>query len=349
MKVAALISGGVDSSTALQLLAQNPEIELTAFYLKIWLEEELSFLGDCPWEEDIHYAQTICRKLGIALKIIPLQTEYRENIVEFALNELRAGHTPSPDIFCNQRIKFGAFLDRLDRSYDKIASGHYAQIVCRSGNYLLREAPDPVKDQTYFLSNLNQEQIARLVFPIGHLKKYQVRSIAEQHDIPAKARPDSQGICFLGKIKYREFVASHLGEQSGDIVEAETGRIIGRHRGHWFHTIGQRQGLGLSGGPWYVVKKSPEENQIFVTHSTLLRTHKRDSFTLRSLHWISEKPQTTTLKVKVRHGPEKTSCKLSIDGDKAVVNINESDNGIASGQHAVFYNEDICLGGGVIG
>ncbi|MEE3233942.1 MAG: tRNA 2-thiouridine(34) synthase MnmA [Candidatus Latescibacterota bacterium] len=348
MKVAALVSGGVDSSTALQLLTQNPEMEVTAYYLKIWLEDELAFLGDCPWEEDLHYAQAICKQLGIRLNIIPLQTEYRENIVEFALNELRAGHTPSPDIFCNERIKFGAFMDQIDQSYDKIASGHYAQAVYQSGKYLLKQAPDPVKDQTYFLSNLSQQQIARLLFPIGHLQKHQVRSLAEQYDIPAKTRPDSQGICFLGKIKYRDFVASHLGELPGDIIEFETSEVIGKHRGHWFHTIGQRQGLGLSGGPWYVVRKAPNLNQIFVTHSTALQSHTRDKFTLRALHWISGRPQLTDLQVKVRHGPRTTACELSLEDATTSVILGEADTGIAPGQHAVFYSDDICLGGGVI-
>ncbi|MAN25244.1 MAG: tRNA 2-thiouridine(34) synthase MnmA [Gemmatimonadetes bacterium] len=348
MKVAALISGGVDSSTALQLLTQKPDIEVTAYYLKIWLEDELAFLGDCPWEEDLHYAHAICKKLGIPLKIIPLQNEYRENIVEFAINELRAGQTPSPDIFCNERIKFGAFLEKIDPSYDKIASGHYAQIIYQSERYYLKQAPDPVKDQTYFLSNLSQQQISRLMFPIGHLKKNDVRNLAEQFNVPSKTRPDSQGICFLGKIKYRDFVASHLGEQPGEIIEHETGKLIGTHRGHWFHTIGQRQGLGLSGGPWYVVKKSPIENQVYVTHLTQLQSHKRDRFTLRGLHWISEKPKSTDLHVKVRHGPEMISCELSVSEGVNKVFLNEADTGIAPGQQAVFYSDDICLGGGTI-
>jgi len=207
VNVAVLLSGGVDSSLALALLSREKGIALKAYYLKIWLEDELAFLGDCPWETDLAYARETCEQFGVPLEIVPLQSEYREEIVEHALAELRLGRTPSPDIFCNQRIKFGAFYRRVAGECDKIASGHYARIEEIAGQPHLRRAPDPVKDQTYFLSHLSQEQLARILFPIGHLHKREVRTLAAEFDLPAKERKDSQGICFLGKINYRDLSA----------------------------------------------------------------------------------------------------------------------------------------------
>ncbi|MYF18701.1 MAG: tRNA 2-thiouridine(34) synthase MnmA, partial [Gemmatimonadetes bacterium] len=164
MKIAALISGGVDSSVALNIL-KNEGHDLTAFYLKVWLEDELAFLGECPWEADLKFVRAVCDQLHVPLEVISLQSEYLERVVSYALDELHAGRTPSPDIFCNQRIKFGAFFDHIDSSYEKVATGHYAQIAQSNGTYHLKRAPDPIKDQTYFLSGMYQSQVARALFP----------------------------------------------------------------------------------------------------------------------------------------------------------------------------------------
>ncbi len=349
MKIAVLLSGGVDSSLALNLLARQQGAELRAFYLKIWLEDELAFLGDCPWEEDLQYARAACAKLDIPLEIVPLQTEYRERIVEHALTELRSGRTPSPDIFCNERIKFGVFFERIGRTFDKIASGHYARIEERDGIYQLKRAPDPVKDQTYFLSNLHQDQLRQILFPIGHLHKREVRSLAAEFDVPAKDRKDSQGICFLGKINYRDFVAFHLGEKKGDIVDRESGEKKGEHSGFWFHTIGQRHGLGLGGGPWYVVDKDPAHNIVYISHHEREQERLRDFFALQHINWIAGPPAAGELLVKLRHGPALNSCQLTLDQQGgAHVQLGQADAGIAPGQHAVFYDGELCLGGGII-
>ena len=212
MKIAALISGGVDSSVALNIL-KNEGHDLTAYYLKVWLEDELAFLGECPWEADLKFVRAVCDQLDVPLEVISLQSEYLERVVSYALDELRAGRTPSPDIFCNQRIKFGAFFDHIDSSYEKVATGHYAQIAQSNGTYHLKRAPDPVKDQTYFLSGMYQSQVARALFPIGNMMKSKVRQLARDFDLPNQARKDSQGICFLGKIRYPDFIAFHLGEK----------------------------------------------------------------------------------------------------------------------------------------
>ncbi|BBM82234.1 tRNA 2-thiouridine(34) synthase MnmA [Candidatus Uabimicrobium amorphum] len=345
MKIALLISGGVDSSVALALLKEQG-YDITAYYLKIWLEEELSFLGDCPWEEDIQYISKVCEQFSVPLEIIPLQREYHDRVVSYTIDELKQGRTPSPDLFCNQRIKFGAFYDKVGYKYPKIATGHYARTEDHDDYTFLKTAPDPIKDQTYFLAHLNQQQIQRALFPIGALTKTQVREFAQKYDLPNKDRKDSQGICFLGKIKFRDFTAYHLGDEPGDIKEWETQKVLGRHRGYWFHTIGQRKGLGLSGGPWYVVKKDVQNNIIYVSRDKNAQQESKSTFHVANFNWITRPPITTQqLKVKVRHGKEFYHCSLSIEEDNTgIVRLDGTDQGIAAGQFAVFYQDDICLG-----
>ncbi len=348
VKVAVLLSGGVDSSVALRLLRRQGD-DVEAFYLKVWLEDELAFLGDCPWEEDLSFARAVCEQAGVRLHIIPLQTEYREQVVDHALRELRCGRTPSPDIFCNQRIKFGAFWHHLDGDWDRVATGHYARIEHRGGDVLLLRAPDPVKDQTYFLSYLTQAQLRHSLFPIGHLTKTRVRQLAAELGLPTRNRRDSQGICFLGKISYPDFIAFHLGERTGDIVDCESGAALGQHRGYWFYTIGQRHGLGLGGGPWYVVEKRIEDNAILVTRDRDSHKHSRSHFRVGNLNWICDGPATNQLRVRIRHSPDLAKCRIDAISDTGLeVRLQTPDPGIAPGQHAVFYDDMVCLGGGTI-
>ena len=349
MKIAVLLSGGVDSSVALNLLKRRGYRDLTAFYLKVWLEDELAFLGDCPWQEDLHYARAVCDQLDVPLKIVSLQSAYRDKVVEHALGELAAGRTPSPDIFCNQRIKFGEFFKRVDRRCAKVASGHYARIEQRAGTFFLERGPDPVKDQTYFLSNLDQGQLRRILFPIGHLTKKEVRCLAAEFDLPTRDRKDSQGICFLGKINYRDFVAFHLGRRRGDIIALESGEKLGEHQGFWFYTTGQRHGLGLGGGPWYVVGKDVDRNIVYVSHKDQTGLRQRSRFTASNLNWISGRPGAGPMQVKLRHGPELSPCRLEfVDPERLQATLGRPDPGIAPGQHAVFYRGRRCLGGGMI-
>lgn len=348
METAVLLSGGVDSSLALHLLREQGH-RLRAFYLKVWLEEELSFLGDCPWEEDLRYARAVCAQAGVPLEVVPLQTEYLERVVEHALAELRAGRTPSPDIHCNRRIKFGAFLERVGEGFERVASGHYARTAEALGQRRLLRAADPVKDQTYFLSWLDQAQLARVLFPVGHLAKTEVRRLAAQYGLASQDRRDSQGICFLGKIDYREFVRARLGEQPGPIVDRRDGRTLGSHRGLWFHTIGQRHGLGLGGGPWFVVGKSMDTNVLWVAHEAQPEQRLRRVFGTAPAHWIAGPPGPGPLEVKLRHGPHSTPCTTqTLAGGGLQVELASPDPGVAPGQHAVFYQEEECLGGAVI-
>ena len=344
-KVALLLSGGVDSSTALALLKKQG-YDVVAFYLKIWLEDELKSLGRCPWEEDLRYARATCQMLGVPLEVVSLQREYFERVVSYAISELRQGFTPSPDIFCNQRIKFGAFLEAVGGEFSKIASGHYGRVDFFKGAYRLFRSPDPVKDQTYFLAHLSQDQLRRVLFPLGSMTKREVRALAKEWNLPSQGRKDSQGICFLGKLSFPEFVRHYLGEKPGKFVEWETGKILGTHKGYWFYTIGQRRGIGLHGGPWYVVQKDVEHNVVYLTHRRHLLDRARSTFPVGHFHWISDLPQEgEILQVKVRHGPKMYKATLHRKGEEGqVVLLEEKDTGIAPGQYTIFYRGQECLG-----
>lgn len=349
MKIAVLISGGVDSSVALRLL-QDQGHQLEAFYLKIWLEDELSYLGSCPWEEDLAYAKAVCDAAGVPLHVVSLQEEYWNIVVRYTIDEVKQGRTPSPDILCNQHIKFGAFFKAIDDSFDAIATGHYAWIEHRDGVAHLMQAKDPVKDQTYFLSNISQKQLSRLIFPLGNMLKSEVRALAEKYDLPNKTRKDSQGICFLGKIKFSDFIKHHVGTKTGDLIEFETGKKVGEHEGFWYHTIGQRKGLGLSGGPWFVVKKDPENNIVYISKNYYDEAKARNQFDVEQCNWLTSiAPNKQALSVKIRHGENQYNATLVLhDATSGTVTLDAHDQGLAPGQFAVFYDGNECLGCGVI-
>ncbi|MBP5645471.1 MAG: tRNA 2-thiouridine(34) synthase MnmA, partial [Bacteroidales bacterium] len=264
MNIAALVSGGVDSSVVVHLLKEqgyNPDL----FYIRIGMEDEEGYI-DCPAEEDIEITRYIARKYGLRFEEVNLHKEYWDNVVSYTIESVRRGLTPNPDVMCNKLIKFGAFEQRCGHAYDRTATGHYACTAEIGGTVFLATALDPVKDQTDFLSQLDYSQIRKLMFPIGHMMKADVRRIAHEAHLPSADRKDSQGICFLGKINYNDFLRRYLGEKEGRIVELETGRVLVTHKGYWFHTIGQRKGLGMGGGPWFVVKKDVEQNILYVSH-----------------------------------------------------------------------------------
>lgn len=348
MKVAMLLSGGVDSAVAMKLL-RDAGHDITAFYLKIWLEDELSFLGDCPWEADMSYVRAVCEQLDVPYEVIPLQQAYFDRVVAHAVAELKAGRTPSPDIHCNSQIKFGAFFDHVDETFDRVASGHYARTLEQDGCRWLRRAPDPVKDQTYFLARLRQDQLQRACFPIGDYDKAAVRQLARDAQLPPMDRKDSQGICFLGKISYRDFVRAYLGENPGAIVDHDSGDRLGEHRGLWFHTIGQRQGLGLSGGPWYVKQKDMAANTLYVTRQRKREVALLYEFEVADVHWISMPPVLPArLKTKLRHGPDLLPCTVTETTTGLHVTLDTGDYAIAPGQYAIFYRDELCLGCGVM-
>lgn len=359
--IAVLLSGGVDSASSLKLLQLYGCKNIRAFYLKIWFEDDASFLGSCPWEEDLSYASKVAEDCGVPLHIIPMQDEYYRYVVAYTLAELKQGRTPSPDLYCNLYIKFGAFIQHIHKLaiYRErpplIATGHYALLQrnlpsslldilemgdaqSMLGSQYLGRAEDSVKDQSYFLSRLQQSQLRQLIFPLACLPKPCVRQLAQYWGLANAQRKDSQGICFLGKIKFRDFAAHYLGEKPGKIIDIDSGACLGEHRGLWFHTIGQRQGLGLAGGPWYVAAKDMQHNVLYIRHelsfasknksnSEQVQNKQEDiagnsSFFVSSCNWQLPLEyirklcgSSGLLELKLRHGPKTIKCSLQLAAD----------------------------------
>lgn len=343
--IAALVSGGVDSSVVVHLLKEQG-YEPTIFYIRIGMEDEEGYI-DCPAEEDIEITSFIARKYGCRFEEVSLHQEYWDSVVRYTIDSVRRGLTPNPDMMCNKMIKFGAFEQRWGKDFDRIATGHYATLDERDGTTFLATARDPVKDQTDFLAQLNYAQISKLMFPIGHLMKSEVRQIAAAAGLPSATRKDSQGICFLGKINYNDFIRRYLGEREGRIVELETGRILGTHKGYWFHTIGQRKGLGLSGGPWFVVRKDIDENVLYVSQGYDPATQYGTVINLAGFQYLSKDIwgdfDVKDIKFKIRHTPEFTQGHLTRIGDIYRITSEVPIQGIAAGQYGVIYDNDAHL------
>ena len=347
-KVALLASGGVDSSVAMGLLKEQG-YEVEAFYLKIWLEDELSFLGECPWAEDVEYLEKVCSKFDVPLHVVPMRKEYFERVVGYTIDSVKKGLTPNPDVMCNNHIKFGFFLETLPKGFDYVASGHYAQTTEFENKTVLSQALDPIKDQTYFLSQVPFDILPKILFPIGHLSKPEVRAKAERLDLANQNRKDSQGICFLGKLKFDEFLNHYLGEKPGDIVEFETNQVIGKHKGFYYHTRGQRKGLGLSGGPYYVVSKDIGKNIVYVSKNYDLLSSDRMEFNIEKGKFIVDDWfMREGLKVKLRHGPKMYNCFVEARDYGYKVKLDFPDQGISPGQFAVFYLDQIVIGSAMI-
>ena len=348
MKIAALISGGVDSAVAVhRLVEQGHDVHL--FYIRIGLDNGE---GDCSAEEDIEMCEFIAARYGLPFDVVSLHEEYWESVMGYALETVRKGLTPNPDIMCNRVIKFGYFDERWGHEFDKTATGHYARpLVGFDGLTYLATAPDPVKDQTDFLARITYKQLDHAMFPIGDLPKSMVRKLAIEANLPNAFRRDSQGICFLGNINYNDFIRRHLGERPGPIIELETGRKLGEHRGVWFHTIGQRKGLGLSGGPWYVVRKNVADNAIYVSRGYDTEKQYGREIVLDEMHWITRDPELTEITFKNRHMPEfMPGTLVREEGGRFRILSEQKVQGIAPGQFAVIYdrNHEICYGSAVI-
>ncbi len=358
MNIAALVSGGVDSSVVVHLLKEQgytPDI----FYIRIGMEDEEGYI-DCPAEEDIEITTFIAKKYGCRFEEVNLHKEYWDNVVSYTIDSVRKGLTPNPDVMCNRMIKFGAFIDKRGEGYDRIATGHYATTENIDGTTFLATAKDPIKDQTDFLTQLTYPQIAKAMFPIGHLMKSEVREIASAAHLPSADRKDSQGICFLGKINYNDFLRRYLGEKEGKIVELETGKVLGTHKGYWFHTIGQRKGLFLSGGPWFVVKKDIEENVLYVSQGYTPEAQYGKEINLLGFHYLSADIWNTPtdsspiddwnipVKFKIRHTPDFAQGHLSRVSDPVYgtlfhLSSDSKIQGIAAGQYASIYDNDAHL------
>lgn len=351
MKIAALVSGGVDSSVTIPLLKEQG-LDPHIFYIKIGLEDQDAFM-DCPSEEDIEITTWIAKKYNCEFDIVDLQDEYWSSVVKYTIDTVKKGLTPNPDIMCNLLIKFGAFNDKHGYEFDKIVTGHYASNYETEDGIFLSTAADKVKDQTYFLGQIIYPQLQKTMFPIGDLPKSKVREIASEMKLPSAGRPDSQGICFLGKINYRDFIKNQIGEKPGEIRELETNDLIGEHKGYWFHTIGQRRGLKLSGGPWFVVKKDIVNNIVYASKGYAPASRYNKTVNIDGIHFLNPNhnyDKLRRIKFKIRHQPEFNTGTLIQDkiGNKIVSDTSIS--GIAPGQFAVIYDieEKTCIGSAVI-
>ena len=369
-RIAVLLSGGGDSAVVVHELASHG-LTPDCFYIKIGPDDTDEW--DCSMEEDMEMATAVARRYGCRLEVVDCHREYWDQVTAYTMNKVRAGLTPNPDVMCNRLIKFGAFHEKRGYDYDLIATGHYAQteslplttIPERSsptrslskgrgdsetlvssnqpeGKILkwLCTSPDPVKDQTDFLAQIYDWQLAKALFPIGHYMKDEVRQIAEREHLVNAKRKDSQGICFLGRINYTDYIKKYVGEKKGAVIELETGRKIGEHLGHWFYTIGQRKGLGFGGGPWFIVKKDVAENVLFVSHGYDPETAYMQDFPVHDFHSINGVMPEEHITFKIRHTPEYHPATLEPLGDgRFMVHSAVRIHGVAPGQFCVVYDK----------
>ncbi len=338
-KVYVGMSGGVDSSLTAALLVEAG-YEVTGVYMKNWTEDLPGM--KCPWSDDLADAKRVAVQLGIDLKVFDFEAEYRHKVVEYMIDEYKMGRTPNPDIMCNQEVKFKLFLETaLADGADMIATGHYARV---RGGKLLR-AVDDNKDQTYFLYRVAQSALERTLFPLGEYTKPQVREMALERGLYTAGKKESMGICFVGKVGIRDFLSSYVEQVAGDIIEKDSGEVIGRHDGAIYYTLGQRHGLDIGGGlPYYVVDKDMDKNIVYVSTNLNDETLWRKEVLLKDLHWINGVPEAKDIQIRVRHRAPLISAKLQ----GSTLQLKDQQRAIAPGQSVVLYDEDVCLGGGIV-
>ncbi len=347
------MSGGVDSSVSALLLKQQG-YKVEGLFMKNWDEDDGT--DACTAMQDLADAQTVCDTLGIKLHTASFAAEYWDRVFEHFLSEYRAGRTPNPDILCNKEIKFKAFLDYATLlGADYIATGHYVRTKTVEDKTWLIKGVDQNKDQTYFLYAVTQDKLARTLFPVGGLPKAQVRALAQTHGLITHDKKDSTGICFIGERKFRDFLKNYLPAQPG-AIETPEGHRIGRHQGLMYHTIGQREGLGIGGlkdfddKPWYVVKKDLARNVLVVAQGNQHPWLYAQRLQARHIDWIDpEGPMTTfTCKAKTRYRQPEQTCTVNYENACMSVRFGEPQRAVTPGQSIVFYDGDRCLGGAII-
>ncbi len=346
-KVVVGISGGVDSSVAAWLLKEQG-YEVIGLFMRNWKEQDDS--GHCTAEDDYADALRVCATLDIPFYSADFSKEYWERVFLHFVEEYEKGRTPNPDVLCNREIKFGPFKERAELlGADFIATGHYCGIKRENGRTYLTKSKDSAKDQTYFLNQLTEKQIENVLFPLQDIEKGEVRKIAERLNLVTADKKDSTGICFIGERKFREFLSGYIPMKPGDIMC--DGKIVGRHDGVYFYTLGQRKGLGIGGEGerWFVIGKDVQKNILFVSHGEDDVLFKKE-LSCESFNWINGEPTEKEFRAtaRIRHRQPEQGCSVSITDGKVRVFFDEDQRAIASGQYCVLYRGDICLGGGVI-
>lgn len=338
-KVFVGMSGGVDSSVAAALLIEQG-YEVTGVYMKNWTQDLPGM--KCPWADDLADAKRVAVQLGIDFKVYDFEQEYKQNVVDYMIAEYSAGRTPNPDVMCNQEIKFKLFLQAaLSDGADMIATGHYART---SDGQLLRAA-DENKDQTYFLYRVEGAALQKTIFPLGDYTKDQVREMAKERGLYTASKKESMGICFVGKVGIRDFLNQYIETEPGKIVDGNSGEVLGYHDGAIFYTIGQRHGLDLGGGlPYYVSGKDMGKNEVYVTTRLNDEDLWQDKINIYAPHWINGRPSDGEYLIRVRHRAPLIKAQLVGDG----LLLDEAQRAIAPGQSVVVYDDQTCLGGGII-
>ncbi|TYR82310.1 tRNA 2-thiouridine(34) synthase MnmA [Priestia megaterium] len=344
------MSGGVDSSVAALLLKQQG-YDVIGIFMKNWDDTDEN--GVCTATEDYNDVIRVCNQIGIPYYAVNFEKQYWDKVFTYFLDEYKAGRTPNPDVMCNKEIKFKAFLEHaMTLGADYLAMGHYARVAYRDGEYKLLRGADENKDQTYFLNQLGQEQLSKLMFPIGDIDKAKVREIAKEAGLATAAKKDSTGICFIGERNFKEFLSQYLPAQPG-VMQTLDGEVKGKHDGLMYYTIGQRHGLGIggSGEPWFAVGKDLEKNVLYVDqgfHNELLYS---TSIIATNVNWVSDRewtePLTCTAKFRYRQEDNKVTVEKMAD-DQIKVTFDKSIRAVTPGQAVVFYNGDECLGGATI-
>jgi len=347
------VSGGVDSSVTALLLKQQGE-SIAGLFMQNWDEDGS---GDCRAEDDRRDALAVCGRLGIPFYARNFAREYWGGVFEHFLAEYRAGRTPNPDVLCNREIKFKTFLDEArSLSAEKIATGHYAQVAFRRGQWRLLRGADADKDQSYFLHQLGQEQLAATLFPIGHLPKAEVRRLAREAGLPTALKKDSTGICFIGERDFRDFLSQYIPARNGEIRSVD-GAVVGEHSGVFFYTLGQREGLHIGGikgrpaAPWFVVGKDVASNVLIVDQGIDSDWLLSGQLTSEPAHWVGGSPPAGVFRcdAKTRYRQRDEQCTVSIRDDGGVdVRFDAAQRAVTPGQSVVFYQNDECLGGAVI-
>jgi len=348
-KVYVAMSGGVDSSVAAALLVKQG-YDVTGIFMKNWSGVDFGIQGDCPWEQDQHDAEEVCKELGIPFKSYNFEKEYRQTVMTYFFGELRKGRTPNPDVMCNKEIKFGIFFERAIREgADYIATGHYARVTSNDYGSFLLKGVDGNKDQSYFLYRITQDKLAKTLFPIGVLDKSEVRRMAKDLKLEVAEKPDSQGICFIGEINVNEFIKQQIKPHKGDIVDIATNLVVGTHEGIEFFTIGQREGLGIGGlsRPYFVSSKEKNKNILYVAGGSKNKALYKTKISFSDMHLINKFHKIPNIiQASIRYRQKPMNGVLEIK--RNLFTFNKPERAIAEGQSIVFYDGEICLGGAII-
>lgn len=342
------MSGGVDSSVT-ALLLKEQGYEVIGVFMKNW--DDTDEFGVCTATIDYEDVMKVCQQIGIPYYSVNFEKEYWDKVFQYFLDEYKVGRTPNPDVMCNKEIKFKAFLDyALSIGADYVATGHYARINRENNSVEMLKGIDNNKDQTYFLNQISKETLGKIMFPLGGLEKKEVRQIAEDHQLATAKKKDSTGICFIGEKNFKSFLSEYLPAQPGKMTTM-TGEVVGKHDGLMYYTIGQRHGLGIGGegDPWFVVGKNVEDNTLFVEQGSTNQYLYSDQLIASKLNWLKDMPEEFTCTAKFRYRQKDSAVTVSkINENQVRVNFHQNERAVTPGQAVVFYDGDICLGGGTI-